>query len=197
MQFINWTNNVKKILLLILCVGAAWGSYMLLMNGIEQIVKAEIKNSIAELDQEKKKYTTLVGEFENYQTLYQTALNDVTAKVKLLDKLEIISQGKQLFMQVETGTESITKQQLPELAKPIGCAGQRGLVKQTINFKTEFIESPKVLSTVSFIDFAKGVDHRINTKVTNVTKAGFTLDLLTWCDTIISKVEASWIAVGY
>ena len=117
--------------------------------------------------------------------------------VKLLDKLEIISKGKPLFMQAETGNKSITKQQLPELAKPVGCAGQRGLNKQTIEFKTNFIEPPKVLSTVSFIDFAKGVDHRINTKVSNITTKGFTLDLLTWCNTSISKVEASWIAVGY
>jgi hypothetical protein len=188
---------VKKIFLLILSLVAILGSYMLVMNGVEKIVNREITNSIAELDQQKSKFITLVRELENYQALYQTAIYDITAKVKLLDKLDIISQSKPLFMQAETGTQSITKQQLPELAKPLGCAGQRGLNKQTIEFKTKFIEPPKVLSTVSFIDFAKGVDHRINTKVSNITTEGFTLDLLTWCNTSISKVEASWIAVGY
>jgi hypothetical protein len=197
MQFINWTNNVKKILLLVLCLGALWVGYMLFMNDIEQTVKAEIKSSIAELDQEKQKFKSLVGEIESYQALYQTAINDVTAKVKLLDKVEIISQGMPLLMRVETGAESITKQQLPELAKPEGCAGKRGLNKHWVEFKTKFMEPPKVLSTLASVDFAKGVDHRINTKVSNVTNEGFSLDLITWCDTSISKVEASWIAVGY
>jgi len=182
---------------LILCLLAAWGSYMLVINRIEQIVSREISNSITELDQEKHKFKSLVGEIENYQALYQTAINDVTAKVKLLDKVEIISQGMPLLIKVETGDESITKQQLPELAKPEGCSGKRGLSKKRIDFKTKFMEPPKVLSTISSVDFAKGVDHRINTKVNNVTKEGFSLDLITWCDTRISKVEASWIAVGY
>ncbi|PKG93006.1 H-type lectin domain-containing protein [Paraglaciecola sp. MB-3u-78] len=185
------------ILLLILCLVAAWGSYMLVINRIEQIVAREIGNARTELYQEKQKFKSLVGEIESYQALYQTAINDITAKVKLLDKVEIISQGMPLLMQVETGAESITKQQLPELAKPDGCSGKRGLNKQRIDFKTKFMEPPKVLSTISSVDFAKGVDHRINTKVTNVTKVGFSLDLITWCDTRISKVEASWIAVGY
>lgn len=188
---------MKKIFLLILCLGAIFGGYKLVMNGVEQIVKREINHSIAELDQEKNKLITLIDELDNYQALYQTAINDITAKAQLLNKLDIISKGKPLFIQAETGTESITKQQLPELAKPVGCAGKRGLHKQKVNFKTDFIEPPNVLSTVSFIDFAKGVDHRINTKVSNITTEGFTLDLLTWCDTRMSKVEASWIAVGY
>ena len=188
---------MKKILLLILSLIAAWGGYMLVINRIEQIVVTEISNSIAELDQEKQKFKSLVGEIETYQALYQTAINDVTAKVRLLDKVDIISQGTQLFMQVETGAESITKEQIPELAKPEGCSGKRGLNKQRIDFKTKFMEPPKILSTISSVDFAKGVDHRINTKVTSVTKEGFSLDLITWCDTRISKVEASWIAVGY
>jgi hypothetical protein len=188
---------VKKIFVLILCLVVAWGGYMFVIDRIEQIVIREISNSITELDQEKQKFKSLVGKIENYQALYQTAINDITAKVKLLDKVEIISQGIPLLMQVETGAESITKQQLPELAKPEGCSGQRGLNKQRIDFKTKFMEPPKVLSTITFVDFAKGVDHRINTKVNNVTKEGFSLDLITWCDTRISKVEASWIAVGY
>jgi hypothetical protein len=188
---------VKKIFLLILCVLAAWGGYVLVINHIEQIVISEIKHSTAELDQEQQKFTTLVGELESYQARYQTALDVVTAKAKLLQKLDILSQGIPLLMQVETGIESITKQQLPELAKPEGCAGKRGLNKHWVVFKTKFMEPPKVLSTLASVDFAKGVDHRINTKVSNVTKEGFSLDLLTWCDTSISKVEASWIAVGY
>jgi hypothetical protein len=174
-----------------------FGSYMLVINAVEVIVKREMNHSIAELDQQKSKLITLVDELEDYQALYQTALYDVNAKVKLLDKLEIIRKGKPLFMQAETGNKSITKQQLPELAKPVGCAGQCGINKQTIEFKTKFIEPPKVLTTVSFIDFAKGVDHRIKTKVSDISTEGFTLDLLTWCNTSISKVEASWIAVGY
>jgi hypothetical protein len=188
---------MKKIIVLILCLATAWGSYMLVINRIEQTVSSEISKFATELDQEKQKFKSLVGEIENYQARYQTAIDEVTAKVRLLDKVEIVSKGMPLLLQVETGAESITKQQLPELSKPDGCSGKRGLNNLWVEFKTKFMEPPKVLSTISSVDFAKGVDHRINTKVNNVTKEGFSLDLITWCDTSISKVEASWIAVGY
>jgi uncharacterized membrane protein len=60
-------NNVKKLLIISLL--AIFGSYMLVMNGVEKIVKREINNSIAELDQQKSKFITLVCELENYRAL--------------------------------------------------------------------------------------------------------------------------------
>ena len=149
-------------------------------NDSELIIKLN-KHKI-ELEQLIVKTTEL--QTEN-KTLQQT-LYSLAEAVKSQGNLNI----------VDTGTVVIDQNKIPSLSKPDGCEANRGLINQQIRFANRFSTPPTVMTSFQFLDFGKGVDHRLKTQVTNVTTMGFTLSFNTWCDTKMSHSELQWLAIG-
>jgi len=82
------------------------------------------------------------------------------------------------------------------LNNPSGCVANRGYNKHQILFSQSFLEPPQVIASLSSLDFRDGTDHRIQLKISNITKQSFVINFNTWCDTKLSMAKATWLAVG-
>lgn len=98
-----------------------------------------------------------------------------------------LTQIKSGFMEFNTKVE-------PSVVKPSGCEANRGLFQHRILFQKAFDNVPEVSVGLSGVDFRDGTDHRLKVEVTDISKFGFTANLITWCDTKISFASANWIA---
>ena len=95
---------------------------------------------------------------------------------------------------IDSGSIVVTKTEFPKMVNPDGCEANRGMKDHTVDFNVNFRKIPKVVVGIAGLDFRNGNDHRIKTKVKNLSKDGFSVDILTWCDTKISYAKINWFA---
>jgi hypothetical protein len=98
-------------------------------------------------------------------------------------KVAILQGSKLLFADFADGGPMWTGQ------------GEREL-RQTISFKTPFLEAPVVMVGIGMWD----IDHRHTSRgdllAENVTRKGFDIVFRTWGDTRIARLRADWTAIG-
>jgi hypothetical protein len=63
-----------------------------------------------------------------------------------------------------------------------------------IMFEKPYASVPKIVVWLQELDIHKCGNWRVNAYAENVTTAGFTLNIITWANTILYKATASWIA---
>lgn len=80
------------------------------------------------------------------------------------------------------------------VVNPNGCEANRGLYQHSVQFERAFSNKPTVAFGITGLDFREGADHRLKIEVTETTETGFTVNLVTWCDTKISYAKADWVA---
>ena len=82
---------------------------------------------------------------------------------------------------------------------PTGADATRGIRHGRIVFGQQYSSPPKVVLSINSIDIG-GVSaldaHRLGAYVSRVDERGFEYQFYTWCTTIVSGAQASWIAVG-
>lgn len=96
--------------------------------------------------------------------------------------------------QVKSGSITFDTKINPDVVKPDGCEANRGLYQHRVRFENAFANKPKVSFGLTGLDFREGADHRLKIEVTEIRKSGFTVNLVTWCDTKISYAKADWVA---
>lgn len=78
--------------------------------------------------------------------------------------------------------------------KPIRYRGARG---NRVDFSTPFAAAPEVAIALSYIDTRAADEHlRIMARVSRVDAHGFSYDFAVWCQTILWRAKASWIAMA-
>ncbi|KAJ4141754.1 hypothetical protein NW768_000971 [Fusarium equiseti] len=63
-----------------------------------------------------------------------------------------------------------------------------------LNFSKPFVEIPKVVVFITGFHTAKGANIRIDVSASKIDREGFTIDMMTWADTHVYFVSASWLA---
>ncbi|KAF8834550.1 hypothetical protein BDN67DRAFT_563758 [Paxillus ammoniavirescens] len=75
------------------------------------------------------------------------------------------------------------------------CAHPKAAAAATrITFERPFLTPPKVLTFFNYIDLSNNCNWRLRTTATDIDANGFTLNIDTWCDTILHAAQACWIA---
>ena len=97
---------------------------------------------------------------------------------------------------IESGELDFTFYKWPEAKHMINSKGDRKYSKK-INFKKIFKSKPNVIVSLKGIDSANSAYTRINLFAKNISNTGFDLECLTWENSVIYGVYASWIALGY
>lgn len=135
---------------------------------------------------------------EAYELLSKTNnlhIEDRIAKIdEFLIKAEQKIKNSPSVVELDSGLITMTKSDFPALVNPDGCEADRGISNLEVRFNKKFPDPPQVRLALSGLDFRSGSDSRIKSAVRNITEDGFTLDLLTWCDTKLSYAELNWIA---
>jgi len=130
------------------------------------------------------------------QSLKAEIIENSQAK-SLFDRLSHVDQAviKDLpLTQIQNGTVTFSAKTHPSAINPDGCESNRGLFQHKVLFDKAFVDVPKMSFGITGMDFRDGVDHRLKIETTELTKFGFTINLVTWCDTKVSFAEADWIA---
>jgi len=95
-------------------------------------------------------------------------------------------------MTTEMGVISANNTTTPGWGLNIG-SGER-FVDIYQKFDNIFSKTPKVIVTLSRLDASVGTDVRIAVTARDIDSNSFNLRILTWSDTLIYGVDASWIA---
>ena len=66
-----------------------------------------------------------------------------------------------------------------------------------VKFRQRFTQPPTVQAALNMIDAAGNADLRVDLKIENIDREGFTWILETWDDSTLYAAGASWIALGY
>lgn len=74
-------------------------------------------------------------------------------------------------------------------------AGERS-IKRFIAFDLPFSGTPVVHASLSLFDFHCESNQRLDLRVTAVDEHGFVVELKTWGDTRLARVNVAWMAVG-
>ena len=97
---------------------------------------------------------------------------------------------------IDSGEFDFTFYKWPDAKHMINSKGDRKYSKK-INFKKKYKSKPNVIVSLKGIDSANNAYTRINLFTENISNTGFDLGCLTWDDSSLYGVYASWIAVGY
>lgn len=73
--------------------------------------------------------------------------------------------------------------------------GER-IVEQHVKFEQPFVSAPIVQVALAAIDATHEQNLRFHLRTKDVTKDGFTVEMMTWSDTRIARATASWFAFG-
>ena len=144
----------------------------------------------------------LPGFGEKLQGFLTEAQESADRLKKHADELEALADALRGGVTlVQTGRVEIHKNKIPNLweVKVEHCPekdANRGELNGRVNFPESFLSPPKVLMAFSSLDFSHGRNLRIVADAWNVDEKGFDYALLTWCNTKVWRVIASWIAVG-
>lgn len=105
-------------------------------------------------------------------------------------------------VRVQTGSVSMHRNEIPSLQNIDRCPKppeehRRGHLAGRVNFPEPFVSPPEVLMAFAAIATAQ-VDrgNRLVVETTYVDKEGFDYVMYTWCNSIVTWVRASWIAVA-
>ncbi|QDG35636.1 hypothetical protein FJN13_12890 [Alteromonas mediterranea] len=135
---------------------------------------------------------------DTYNLISNTNQLNLEERIKKIDsfliKIEEKIQDSPSLVELDSGLITMTKSDFPALVNPDGCEANRGINKLKVRFNKKFLNPPQVRLALSGLDFRSSADSRIKSSVSTITEDGFTLDLLTWCDTKLSYAEVNWIA---
>ena len=138
--------------------------------------------------------------FQSYTDDVEYLKTNIITNNQIAGVLERLNQADQSLLkklpltQIKSGTIQFNAKGYPAVINPDGCEADRGLYQHKVVFQKPFINEPKVTFGLTSIDFREGADHRLKIEISEVSKLGFTVNLVTWCDTKISLAEANWIA---
>lgn len=104
------------------------------------------------------------------------------------------------LVRIESGKIAIHHDSNPTLRHTGACPSVRGDVGRYVKFETPFIEKPKVVMSLTFLDHVidQGLINnlRITAEVVETFPDGFSYNVNTWCNTDIWAARVSWIAYG-
>ena len=130
----------------------------------------------------------------------QTRLDHVIAWIQQNEARVEAIEANDALVRVQSGVILVSDAQAQEsgLAVPGNgeCSILRGLRGVRVDFREPFASKPKVLVSLTQIDQQPRGGAILKIEVTEVDAGGFNYDLLTWCNTIVARAVADWIAVA-
>jgi hypothetical protein len=97
-------------------------------------------------------------------------------------------------LHIQTGERSAGYQENADWTLTTG-TGQR-TYRAAVTFNSPFLVAPIVTLAISGLDVAAANNNRVRLVAENITVNGFDLVFVTWYDTILYSVWATWTAIG-
>ena len=97
-------------------------------------------------------------------------------------------------LHIQTGETSAGYQQNPDWTLTTGIGVRT--YRTAVTFNSPFLVAPKVTLALSGLDVAAVNNNRIRLIAENITVNGFDIVFITWYDTVIYAVWATWTAIG-
>lgn len=182
-----------SLIINLVAVIAIGNIYLNLNDKIEQNVEQSIAQELG------NKQTQLISLEHSNQELAETLKHTLAQKSELSSNLSAIHHSLKQYKNLisfDSGDISFTKGSHPDFISDGSCERKRGAFSQRIEFDTQYTTPPKVALSLSSFDIWKGTDLRVRTELKNVDSKGFVFDTYTWCDTSLSKLTVSWVAIG-
>ncbi len=186
---------IKKQLFAAFIIGSfiIGASAIILPKKVESLVLNSLQNShkniASKLFKQQQELDILIANAKRKSAAIDNQLS-------LINSLVNSARSEQKLMQLQSGDISLSSQLQPELAQSEQCNGKKGIIEEVITFDSPFISTPHIITSFQTLDFANGPDHRLKTRIENITKESFTVSFHTWCDTRMSQASLRWLAVG-
>ena len=97
-------------------------------------------------------------------------------------------------LHIQTGERSGGYQENPDWTLATG-TGVR-TYRAAVTFNSPFLGAPQVTLALRGLDVAAVNNNRINLVAENITVNGFDIVFITWADTVVYGVWATWTAIG-